>query len=66
MNLARAILIARERRRQRQEGATRKEKCAVSPLFRDTLAADRQLQRAWKKDSVPAWKRVVRAFLIQG
>ncbi|MGF1277650.1 hypothetical protein [Acetobacter pasteurianus] len=66
MNLARAIMIRRERKRQRREGASRREKLAVSPLLWDTLAADRQLQRTWKAEGVPFWKRLLRAFLIQG
>lgn len=66
MNLARAILIRRERQRQRREGANRRERLSVSPLLWDTLAADRQLQRTWKKEGVPFWKRLLRAFLMQG
>ncbi|ARW11910.1 MULTISPECIES: hypothetical protein [Acetobacter] len=66
MNLARAIMIRKERKRQRREGASRREKLSVFPLLWDTLAADRQLQRTWKAEGVPFWKRLLRAFLIQG
>lgn len=66
MNLARAIMIRRERQRQRREGATGKERLSVSPLFQDTFTTDKQLQRAWKAEGVPIWKRLLRAFLIQG
>lgn len=66
MNLARAIMIRRERQRQRREGADPKERLSVAPFLRDTFAADKQLQRGWKVAGVPAWKRLLRAFLIQG
>lgn len=33
MNLVRAIMIRKERKRQRREGATRREKLSVSPLL---------------------------------
>lgn len=66
MSLARAILIRRERQRQRRDGASRKERLSVSPLLRNTFAADKQLQRAWRVEGVPFWKRLLRAFLIQG
>ncbi len=66
MNFARVIMIRRERQRQRREGAAAKERLSVSPLLRNTFAADKQLQRGWKAEGLPIWRRLLRAFLIQG
>jgi len=65
MSLARLIYIRRERERQRREGATDKEKRAVSPLLWDTFLGEKQLQRSWKAQGVPTWKRIIRGILIQ-
>ncbi|PYD77724.1 hypothetical protein CFR80_17470 [Komagataeibacter oboediens] len=65
MNIARAILIRRERQRQRREGSSTKERLSVSPLLRNTLAADKQLHRAWRAAGEPLWKSLLRAFIIQ-
>ncbi|MQR98184.1 hypothetical protein [Gluconobacter aidae] len=65
MGFLRNVVVARERRRLKREGASKQERFAVSPIMRNALAADRALMRRWEAEGLPRWRRVLRLMLTR-
>ncbi|GBQ29236.1 hypothetical protein AA0472_2933 [Acetobacter estunensis NRIC 0472] len=65
MGFLRDILIIRERKRLRREKAAVAKRLAVSPMFKNTFAADRVLADRMQSNGVPRWKRALMIFLLR-
>ena len=65
MGFLRDILIIRERKRLRREKAPASKRLAVSPMFKNTFAADRVLADRMRSNGVPRWKRALMIFLLR-